>query len=306
MTRVAVIGAGAAGLVSAHEILRAGFEVCVFEASPQVGGIWCYTPETDDDLSGRNPGESVWSSVYSSLRTNLPRDVMAFMDYTFDSAGGGKDDWPRFPHHSLVLEYLQQFARDFDITSHIRFETEVTRVAPQDGRWTVETHSKAGASEETFDAVMVCNGHYAKPRVPSLPGIDQFEGRIWHSHNYRTPQTFEGRRVALWGTSASGADISLELSQVADVTWCGNAFSGAEPGKVIRGMKVYPSPTCITREGRLEFADGSFSEPVDDFMFCTGYEYSFPFLDDDVIHVDDNRVHPLYQQLIPPSLAFRS
>lgn len=37
--RVGVIGAGPAGLTAAHELSRAGAEICVFEASPHVGGM---------------------------------------------------------------------------------------------------------------------------------------------------------------------------------------------------------------------------------------------------------------------------
>ncbi len=312
MSRIGIIGAGAAGLVAAKEMIQAGHDVTVFEQSPATGGIWDYTELTDADVPA---GDAVWSSVYASLRTNLPRDIMAYLDYTFDSAGGGADDWPRFPHHALVLQYLRNFASHFDINDRIRFSTRVTSVMPIDDGWRIETldcsrdsKSATATASATFDAVMVCNGHYARPRVPELAGIDAFPGRIWHSHNYRTPERFAGRRVALWGTSASGADISLELSKVADVIWCGNAFADVEPGRTIRGnIRVYPSPRAVTPDGRLQFDHGSASEAVDDFMFCTGYRYDFPFLSDDIVRVDDNWVNPLYQQIVPPAhptLAF--
>lgn len=304
--KVAVIGAGAAGLVALRELTMAGHTVTAFEKSGEVGGIWRYTEATDDDLSGRAPGTSVWSSVYASLRTNLPRDIMAYLDYTFDSSGGGRDDWPRFPPHENVQTYLLNFAADFKLLPNIRFRTEVIAIAPEDSRWLIRSRG-AQTRDEVFDAVAVCNGHYAKPRVPPLPGIDAFEGKVWHSHNYRRPEPFAGRRVAVWGTSASGADISLELSMVADVVWCGNAFADMEPGRRIRDTRAYPSPVAISPDGRLEFAGGRSAPPVDDFLFCTGYEYSFPFLDEAIVAVDDNRVHPLFQQIIPPAyptLAF--
>jgi len=155
---------------------------------------------------------------------------------------------------------------------------------------------------------MVCNGHYTTPRIPPLDGIDQFQGRVWHSRNYRTPEPFHGRRVALWGTSASGADIALELSTVARVLWCGNAFAGTMPGKSSRkGISVYPSPISISPDGRLCFGEAEADDAIDDFVFCTGYHYDFPFLGDNIVRVDDNWVNPLYQHLIPPAhptLAF--
>ena len=40
----AVIGAGAAGLVAARELLREGHTVQVFEQGERIGGIWDYSP----------------------------------------------------------------------------------------------------------------------------------------------------------------------------------------------------------------------------------------------------------------------
>ena len=51
-----MIGAGAAGLVAARELLREGHRVSVFEKSPIVGGVWVYTDEVEDDPLGVAPG----------------------------------------------------------------------------------------------------------------------------------------------------------------------------------------------------------------------------------------------------------
>jgi cation diffusion facilitator CzcD-associated flavoprotein CzcO len=73
---VAVIGAGAVGLVTARELLRTGCRVTVLEQAATVAGVWAYTPQTDADPLGRS-GERVHSSLYASLRANLPRDLIA-------------------------------------------------------------------------------------------------------------------------------------------------------------------------------------------------------------------------------------
>eukprot|EP00955_Chlamydomonas_euryale_P035809 350242-Chlamydomonas_euryale.AAC.2 len=55
----AVIGAGAAGLVAARELLREGHSVSVFEQSGSVGGVWAYDPAVeDDDMLGSSPGRT--------------------------------------------------------------------------------------------------------------------------------------------------------------------------------------------------------------------------------------------------------
>ena len=293
MTRVAVIGAGPAGLVSAREALRQGCDVTVFESGADVGGVWVHSASVEDDPLGEASVQTVHSSLYDSLTTNIPRDLMAYSDFTFDSAGGGEDDWPRFPHHTCVRRYLDRFADRFDIRRHILFNEAVRRVVNQAASWQITTDH--GVSEH--DAVMVCNGHYAKPRVPLLPGIEQFDGQLIHSHNYRNPDSFAGKRVLIWGTSASGLDISAEVAEVADhVFWCGNAFD--RQASISPRRSGHPSPARVSSEGSV-IAGG---EPLDAdvLIYCTGYHYTYPFLDDAVVSVDDNWVQGLYRDILPP------
>jgi hypothetical protein len=231
---------------------------------------------------------------------------MAFFDYTFDSAGGGQDDWARYPHHTCVLEYLENYARAFELNELIEFETSVnsirykaSKTGHNKGQWAVTVSSTA--ETQTFDAIAVCNGHYSRPRVPELAGLSHFTGELIHSHNYRKPEPFAGKRVALWGTAASGADISREIKRVAaEVHWCGNAFAEQTPGTLLpSGVLAYASPIGFNRDGRLSFPGGITIE-IDTLMFCTGYRYDFPFLPDDIVEVEDNWVNPLYLDMVPP------
>ena len=60
----AVIGAGAAGLVTARELVREGFRVQVLEQGRRVGGVWDYCPDAEEDLLGRDPKRT---RIHSSL-----------------------------------------------------------------------------------------------------------------------------------------------------------------------------------------------------------------------------------------------
>lgn len=60
----AVIGAGAAGLVTARELLREGHDVQVFEQNSSLGGIWNYSDDVEADALGLNPDRE---RVHSSL-----------------------------------------------------------------------------------------------------------------------------------------------------------------------------------------------------------------------------------------------
>lgn len=68
----------------------------------------------------------------------------------------------------------------------------------------------------TYDALVVCNGHYSAPRCPEVSGSEAFPGTVMHSHNYRHNTAFRGQTVVLVGASASGEDICREIAEVAD------------------------------------------------------------------------------------------
>lgn len=173
---VAVVGAGAAGLVAARQLLREGLDVAVFEKSGRAGGTWAYDPCADADPLSRDPGApgAAHGSLYASLRTNLTRDLMSFSD--FPMAGRVfAGDARAFPGHQEVLAFLDAFAEECGVAARVRLRSEVLRVAGaplgQRERWAVSWRREDGeVAEEVFDAVVVCNGHCTVPRVPGIRG----------------------------------------------------------------------------------------------------------------------------------------
>ncbi|MBA0788072.1 hypothetical protein Gotri_025256 [Gossypium trilobum] len=309
---VAVIGAGTAGLVTARELQREGHRVTVFEKANKVGGTWLYDSLVESDLLGLDPNrEIVHSSLYKSLRTNLPRQVMSFLDYPFVKRESG--DTRPFPGHEEVLRFLQDFARDFGLMELIRFGHEVIRVELVDEvshEWVVEsrtreTESRWESKEEVFEAVVICNGKNTEPKVAEFPGRDTWPGLQMHSHNYRTPEQFENKIVVLIGNGPSATDILREISPLAKQVHL--AFRGSDI-KLIN-LKNYDnawphSPIeCAHEDGKVVFQDGSIVE-ADVIIHCTGYKFHLPFLKSNgIVTVDDNRVGPLYKHIFPPSLA---
>ncbi|XP_020583147.1 flavin-containing monooxygenase FMO GS-OX5-like isoform X1 [Phalaenopsis equestris] len=308
--RVAVIGAGAAGLSTSRELRREGHTVAVFERSANVGGAWIYSAAVESDPLSLDPDrEIVHSSLYDSLRTNIPRESMGFLDYPFISVGG-EEDCRRFPGHREVLRYLKAFARDSGLCGLVRFGSEVMRVEMEgEGRWEVVSRTVAGAvgdEREVFDAVVVCVGHYSEPRVAEIPGIDSWPGKQMHSHNYRVPEPFLGLVVVIIGSSASAADISKDIAGFAkEVHIASRSASGGTPimDPAHHNIIIHSMIVKAHGDGTVLFQDGS-SANVDVIMHCTGYKYHFPFLKTSgIVNVDDNRVGPLYKHVFPPLLA---
>ena len=191
MKRAAVIGAGAAGLSAAKHLRQAGLDVTVFELGSRIGGLWVY-----DNDNGLSP-------AYQSLHLNSENRVTAYKDFPFP------DDAPLYPDHQGVAAYLESYARHFGLLPLIRFRTPVTSVE-QDGKaWRLGLGSGA---HETFDIVVVGSGHQGVPKHP--PFAKDFKGEYLHSHTYRTPEPFRGKRVLVVGVGNSACDIAADICPV--------------------------------------------------------------------------------------------
>ncbi|XP_059432307.1 flavin-containing monooxygenase FMO GS-OX-like 4 [Corylus avellana] len=308
--KVAVIGAGMAGLLTARELKREGHRVIVFEKSISLGGTWVYDPRVETNALGLDPARQiVHSSMYRSLRVNLPRRLMGFLDYPFSLKEGG--DPREFPGHEEVLRYLEDFARDFRLVELIRFGHEVVRVEQVNEvshEWVVESRTRGSESEmegEVFEAVAVCNGHHTEPRIAEFPGMDIWPGMQVHSHNYRTPEPFQNQIVVLIGNGPSAHDILREISSVAKEVHQALRASDVHFKKLENRNNIWQHSVikCANEDGKVVFQDGSFVY-ADAIIHCTGFKYHFPFLrTNGIVSVDDNCVGPLYKHVFPPCLA---
>jgi dimethylaniline monooxygenase (N-oxide forming) len=190
---VAVIGAGSSGLAVLKALDECGLDVDCFERGSDVGGLWRY--DNDNGLS----------SAYASLRTNVSRLRMEYPTFPMPRSYGD------FPHHSQMASYLRAYAEEFGLRRRISFGMTVEGVVPDPGGgWRVALDD---GSSRRYDAVVVATGHDWCPRLPEPP--ESFSGETSHSHDYRTPDPFAGRRVLVVGAGQSAAEIAVEVAAVA-------------------------------------------------------------------------------------------
>jgi len=162
------------------------------------------------------------------------------------------------------------------------------------------------STQHHFDALIVCNGHYSVPLIPDLPGLDQFKGRVMHSHDYRVPDPFTGKRVALLGGRASGMDISLDVATVASQVYLAHN-NAALVSTMPENMRQTVGVSRLEADGAV-LLDGTRLD-IDTLILCTGYEYVFPFLSAECeVSVEEQQVvQPLYKHVIHtryPRIAF--
>jgi cation diffusion facilitator CzcD-associated flavoprotein CzcO len=195
-----VIGAGGSGLAAAKALHDRGLVFDCFERGSAVGGLWRY--DNDNGMS----------AIYKSLQINTSRDMTSFADFPMPA------DYPDFPRHEQIRDYLECYVDRFGFRDRIRFRTTVERIDPEPGGTFAVTFRSADGGEESrrYRHVLVASGHHWLPRMPEFRGA--FAGRIVHSHDYRAPEAFAGKRVLVVGMGNSGCDIACDLARVADRT----------------------------------------------------------------------------------------
>ncbi len=180
--RVAVIGAGPAGLAAARELVRAGIEPRILER----GSTLAHT----------------WVNLYDSLVLHTGRHMSTLPGLSY------RRGTSIFPTRDEFVSYLHRYATRFGL--EVETETPVVRATPPSngGPWSLQTPS--GVIEA--DRVVMATGIVASPVVPTFPCQTSFAGRILHAVEYRRPEPFVGRRVLVVGVGNSGGEIAPELA----------------------------------------------------------------------------------------------
>ncbi|XP_063708631.1 senecionine N-oxygenase-like [Culicoides brevitarsis] len=291
--RVAIIGAGVAGLVACKYCNEFDLDVVVYEQCGDVGGTWIYSTDS---------GKNSHTSMYKNLVTNSPVEVMGFHDFEFPKGEKSYVTWKE------VLDFIKSYEKHFKLTKFIKFEHFVTKVSPleDENKWKVVGKYENEDFTEEFDAVFVCNGHFFDPNLPKINGIESFEGKIIHSHDYRDPEMFKGKKVLVVGSGPSGIDITFDLSHLAKTVHMSHHSTTLASDLFPQNVEQLPDIDFIS-DGKVHFTN-SREENYDAIVLCTGYKYNFPFLSEDSgIKVTNNHVTPLYKHVINiehPSMFF--
>ncbi|CAH1788030.1 unnamed protein product [Owenia fusiformis] len=215
---VCIIGAGVSGLVAIKACLEEKLQVTCYEQHDKLGGVWYYTEEV-------RPNQG--PSAYATLVTNSSKDMMAFSDYPMPPQYPPYLPWEKF------TEYLQNYADHFNLAKHITFNTKVVSVDPvedKEGRWKVcvsNGDSKSEFETKFFDHVIVCAGFFKNPVIPEIPGLQNFKGKVMHTHSYRSPEVFKDKTVLVIGNANSASDAATDAAtyakkayvSIGDGTW---------------------------------------------------------------------------------------
>ena len=188
---VVVIGAGQAGLASAHQLafrgLKPGVDFVVLDANEGPGGAWRHR----------------WDSLVLG-KTHGIADLPGMK---------APSENPHLPASQVVSEYYERYEKTFNLA--VRRPVRVTKVERTDGFIvTLDDGS------ELFARVIInATGTWDAPVIPEIPGIEKFGGRIMHTKDFRDREAFRGKKTIVVGGGMSAVQFLLELEGVAETVW---------------------------------------------------------------------------------------
>ena len=181
----AIIGGGFGGLLMGARLREAGFKsLRVVENAGDFGGTWYWN---------RYPGAmcDVESYVYLPLLEEL--GYMPKHKYSFAPE---------------ILEHSRRIARHYNLYDNALLQTSISELRWDEDakRWIISTDRG-----DRFKAqyVAMANGPLSRPKLPGIPGINEFKGYTFHTsrwdYEYTGGDTTGGLKTSPTSASASSA-----------------------------------------------------------------------------------------------------
>jgi len=198
---VAIVGGGFGGLLAGARLREQGVErIRVIEKGAEFGGTWYWN---------RYPGAQcdVESYVYMPLLEEM-----------------GVMPSERYVRSPEILEHTRRIAEHFDLVDDALLQTEVleARWDEVSSRWMISTnHGDSIAAK----FIVLCTGPLHRPKLPGVPGINDFEGVSFHTSRWNYAYTggtphgdltkLSDKRVAIIGTGATAIQAVPHLAKAA-------------------------------------------------------------------------------------------
>ncbi len=182
---VAIVGGGFSGLGMAIRLEQEGRrDYLVLERGDDVGGTWQF-------------------NTYPGCACDIPSHL-----YSFSFAPN--PDWSQtYSRQAEIRDYLQRCADRFGVRAKIRVGCELTAASwdEAEGCWELTTSEGPLRARVLISAT----GPLFEPKIPQLPGLDDFRGAVFHSARWDHDYDLTGKRVAVIGTGASAIQLVPEI-----------------------------------------------------------------------------------------------
>lgn len=188
--QVLIVGSGFSGIGLGRALRQARMtDFAILERELEVGGVW-------------------QANTYPGCTCDVPSHL-----YSFSFAPN--PDWSStYSPQPEIRAYLQRCMDDFGLRPHLRTGVSVEGAHwDDDGHlWHVATSAGPWKAKVLVSAV----GPLTEPKLPDVPGIDTFSGKIMHSARWDHDYDLTGKQIASIGTGASAIQYVPHLATVAD------------------------------------------------------------------------------------------
>ena len=169
-------------------------------------------------LEKRNKVGCEWVQRYDRLHLHTPKKHSHLPYLKMPSY------YEQYVSKNDLIEYLEAYMHHFSIQPF--FNEEVLKVERKNNLWEVSTNK-----EKLFGkSVIIATGYSRKPIQPAWKGIENFQGEIIHSSEYKNGANYKNKDVLVVGFGNSACEIALCLYEL-------NAF----PSLSVRsGVNVIP------------------------------------------------------------------
>jgi 4-hydroxyacetophenone monooxygenase len=194
--KVGVIGSGLSGLNAAVHLKAAGIPFVIIEKNPEVGGTW---------YENQYPGARVDSPSRGYLH-------LFGLEFPYPYAFCPRDE---------NLRYMRWVSERFGIREDIVFNTEVqSMIWDEDSqKWDIHAEGPSGPQSWQVNAVISCVGFLSRPSMPTIPGMETFEGTACHTARWPEGLDVAGKKVAVIGSGASGYQTTPVIAKTAAHTY---------------------------------------------------------------------------------------
>jgi len=158
------------------------------------------------------PGDN-WRKRYKSLCLHDPvwYDHLPYLPFP--------DHWPVFSPKDKIADWLEMYTKVMEL--HYWGDTECKRAYYDDAKkeWTVEVVRQGKPMTLRPQHLVLATGALGVPNLPSVPGMEKFQGDLHHSSQHPGPDGYRGKKAVVIGSNTSAHDICAALwEEGADVT----------------------------------------------------------------------------------------
>ncbi|XP_061976787.1 probable indole-3-pyruvate monooxygenase YUCCA3 [Populus nigra] len=217
-----IVGAGPSGLAVGAGLKRQGVPFVILERANCIASLW-------------------QNRTYDRLKLHLPKQFCQLPDFPFP------EEFPEYPTKYQFISYLASYAKHFDINPHFNEIVQSAKYDETFGLWRVKTISTSSSDipsevEYICKWLVVATGENAEKVLPEFEGLQDFGGHVMHACDYKSGESYHGKRVLVVGCGNSGMEVSLDL--------CNH---NASPSMVVRSS-VHVLPRKVLGRSTFELA----------------------------------------------------